>query len=106
VRAKKIEAGEIKMSGRRWRAGPTAACAAVIFLCGGGVALTRELGQPDDYTASIQQICRYYATAQTGMPADLMFAQCMSERHCRLSPGSTAYQCEMPGPMSWHGGGY
>jgi hypothetical protein len=72
----------------------------------GSVALTQGLSQTDDYTASIQQICRYYATAQRGMPADLMFSQCMSERHCRLSPGSAGYQCEMPRPMSWHGGGY
>jgi hypothetical protein len=54
----------------------------------------------------MQQICRQYAAAQTGMPADLMFKQCMSERHCRVASGSSAYQCEMPGPMTWHGGGY
>jgi hypothetical protein len=40
------------------------------------------------------------------MPADLMFNQCMSERHCRVSSGTSAYHCELPGPMTWHGGGY
>jgi len=105
VRAKE-EIGEMTMSGRSWRAGPIAALTAVIFLCGGGAALTQQLSQVDNYTASIEQICRYYATAQRGMPADLMFSQCMSERHCRLSPGAAGYQCEMPGAMSWHGGGY
>jgi hypothetical protein len=56
----------------------------------------------------MQQICRNYAdaAAQSGIPADLMFAQCMSQRHCRMLSGRAGYQCEMPGPMSWHGGGY
>jgi hypothetical protein len=39
------------------------------------------------------------------MPAATMFTQCMSERHCRIPLGSAGYQYEMPGPMSWHGGG-
>jgi hypothetical protein len=54
----------------------------------------------------VQQICRQYADAQIGMPANLMFDQCMSERHCRVPSGSSAYHCELPGPMTWHGGGY
>ena len=33
------------------------------------------------------------------MPADLMFQQCMAERHCRIPSGSADYQCEPPGPM-------
>jgi hypothetical protein len=104
--ARRTEVGEMTMIGRSWCARPIAAFTAVVFLCRGSVTLTQELRQTDDYTASIQQICRYYATTQRGMPADLMFTQCMSERHCRLSPGSAGYQCEMPGAMSWHGGGY
>jgi len=61
---------------------------------------------PGAYTAMIEGICRQYATAQTGMPADRMFAQCMTERRCRRSYGPSGYQCEMPVPMTWHGGGY
>ena len=80
--------------------------AAIIFLCTSAAALAQRPSQPDDYTVVMQEICRQYADAQTGMPADLMFNQCMSERHCRLSSGSSAYRCELPGPMTWHGGGY
>jgi hypothetical protein len=60
----------------------------------------------DKRVAIIEEICRQYAAAVTGMPRDLMFNQCMSERHCWVSSGSTGYQCEAPQPMSWHGGGY
>ena len=63
-------------------------------------------GAAYDRAAVIEAICRQYAAAQTGMPADLMFTQCMTERHCRVSPGARGYQCEAPAPMSWHGGGY
>jgi hypothetical protein len=54
-----------------------------------------------DYTTMVETICRQYATAvaQSGMPANLMFNQCMTERHCHVSPGSPRYQCVMPGPM-------
>jgi hypothetical protein len=79
---------------------------AIIFLCTSAAAFAQRPSQPDDYAALIQQICRQYADTQIGMPADLMFNQCMSERHCRVASGSSAYQCEMPGPMTWHGGGY
>jgi hypothetical protein len=49
----------------------------------------------------IETICRQYATAvaQSGMPANLMFNQCMTQRHCQVSVGSSRYHCEMPGPM-------
>jgi len=60
-------------------------------------------GDADNYTAVIEGVCREYAAAQTAMPTELMFKQCMSERHCRTSP---SYRCEPPGPMTWHGGGY
>ena len=76
----------------------------IVFLCTGTAA--QRASQPYNYAASVEEICRQYAAAQTGMPVDLMFNQCMSERHCRVSPGSAGYQCEMPGPMTWHGGGY
>jgi hypothetical protein len=76
-------------------------CAAIILVCANAVVRAQEPSQSDNYTASMLQICRLYtnATAQTGMPADLLFQQCMAERHCRISPRSTAYQCEPPGPM-------
>jgi hypothetical protein len=79
---------------------------AIIFLCTSAAALAQRPSQSYDYAALVQQICRQYADAQVGMPADRMFNQCMSERHCRVSYGSSAYQCELPGPMTWHGGGY
>ena len=80
--------------------------AATIFLCTSAAALAQNPSRPYDYSGIVQQICRQYAGAQIGMPADLMFKQCMSERHCHLSSGSSEYQCETPGPMTWHGGGY
>jgi hypothetical protein len=66
-------------------------------------AASAETGRDaaSDYTTVIETICRQYATAvaRSGMPADLMFNQCMMERHCRVSAGSPRYHCEMPGPM-------
>jgi hypothetical protein len=53
------------------------------------------------YTTMIETICRQYAAAvaRSGIPANLLFNQCMTQRHCQVSPGSPRYQCEMPGPM-------
>jgi hypothetical protein len=82
------------------------AASALAFLGTSVAALAQRPSQPYDYSGLVQQICRQYANAQRGMPADLMFNQCMSERHCRVASGSPAYYCELPGPMSWHGGGY
>lgn len=59
-----------------------------------------------DRAAVIVAICRQYATTQRGMPVDLMFDQCMSERHCRVSPDPPGFHCEPPGVLQWHGGGY
>jgi hypothetical protein len=84
-----------------------AAAGALIWSLAGAAASGQT--RPDvayDRAAMIEAICRQYATLQTGMPTDLMFNQCMSERHCRVSPGSPGYQCEVPGPLEWHGGGY
>lgn len=47
--------------------------------------------------AMIMAICRQYAATQTGMPVNLMFNQCMSERQCRVSPDPTAWGIA----MSW-----
>jgi hypothetical protein len=77
-----------------------------ILPCVSGPTLAQGPRQANDYTALVQQICEQYAAAVTGMPSDLMFKQCMSERHCSMSPGSAGYQCQLPGPMTWHGGGY
>jgi hypothetical protein len=76
-------------------------CAAIILVCDSAVSLAQEPSQSGSYTATMEEICRQYATAtaQTGMPADLMFQQCMAERHCRIRSGSADYQCEPPGPM-------
>jgi hypothetical protein len=76
----------------------------VLWIAEAGLA--QSPSRPSDYAAVIEQICRQYASAQTGMPTELMFNQCMSERRCRPSSGSSGYQCELPGPMTWHGGGY
>ncbi|HXC12035.1 MAG TPA: hypothetical protein VNV39_04265 [Stellaceae bacterium] len=65
-----------------------------------------QTGAVDAYSVMVQALCRQYATAQQGMPANLMFDQCMIERHCSEISGSQSYHCEPPGPMTWHGGGY
>jgi hypothetical protein len=85
---------------------PASRFTAIIFLCTSSAALAQRSSQPYDYSGLVQQICRQYADAQIGMPANLMFDQCMSERHSRVPSGSSAYHCELPGPMTWHGGGY
>ena len=61
----------------------------------------------------ILQPCRDYygdlpaiAAAVDRMSPNLMFNQCMSERHCWVSPDPPGYQCEVPGPLKRHGGGY
>jgi len=55
-------------------------CGAIILVCASAVVGAQESSQSDNYTASMLQICRQYAnaTAHTGMPADLMFQQCMN----------------------------
>jgi hypothetical protein len=78
----------------------------IALLCASAATHAQSPNKPYDYTGMVEQICRQYATAQTGMPADLMFNQCMSERRCRASSYAPGYQCEPPGPMTWHGGGY
>ena len=93
------------MRGRYRRAYHGAIFTAGILLSAGATALAQGPRQAYDYTALIQQICRHYAAAVTGMAPDLMFKQCMSERHCWMA-GSASYQCQLPGPMTWHGGGY
>jgi hypothetical protein len=82
------------------------AAAALIWLVADAANGQTGPGVADDPAVVTEAICRQYAAAQVGMPADLMFRQCMSERHCRPSGGSAGYVCEVPGPMSWHGGGY
>jgi hypothetical protein len=83
----------------------SAASAAVLIWSGTWVT-SGQTGADFGYAVMIEALCRQYAAAVRGMPADLMFDQCMIERHCRASSGSSGYQCEMPGPMNWHGGGY
>jgi len=64
---------------------------AIIFLCTSVTAFAQRPSQPSDYAIVMQELCRQYADAQVGMPVDLMFNQCMSERHCRLPSGSSTY---------------
>jgi hypothetical protein len=82
----------------------SAVAAAAVWLIAGAVATAQTSGDAS-YTAMIEGLCRGYAATQTGIPADLAFRQCMSERYCQGSPG-TEYLCQPPGPMTWHGGGY
>jgi len=81
--------------------GRAGATAALISLAAGAASGETVRDAASDYTAMIETICRQYAAAvaQSGLPANLMFSQCMTERHCQVSPGSLHYQCEMPGPM-------
>jgi hypothetical protein len=58
------------------------------------------------YSRQIEALCRQYAAAISEVPAVAAFAQCMSERHCRPISDSVRYRCDIPGPLSWHGGGY
>jgi hypothetical protein len=76
------------------------AAAALIYLVAGTVA-PRQIGYSvaDDRAVVIESICRQYAAALTDMPADLMFKQCMYERHCWPVPSPPGYWCEPPQPM-------
>jgi hypothetical protein len=60
-----------------------------------------QTGPSADYDRAVvtESICRQYAAAVTDMPADLMFKDCMSERHCRPVPTPPGYWCEPPQPM-------
>lgn len=66
-----------------------------------GTAVQGQIGPgvADDSVAVIESICRQYAAALTDMPTDLMFKQCMFERHCRPVPSPPGYWCEPPQPM-------
>lgn len=73
------------------------------------VAFTAAYGQAGSelaYTQEIETLCRQYAAAISGMPTSSMFKLCMNERHCWRVSSPAGYQCELPQPMSWHGGGY
>jgi hypothetical protein len=67
-----------------------------------------QTGAADTYTATVQELCRQYAAAAVpaGMSSEFMFTQCMLQRHCGVPLDSSGYQCEPPGPTSWHGGGF
>ena len=77
------------------------------------LAATAARGQTNpganDRAAVVQAVCRQYAAAQTGMPVDTMYAQCMYARGYRVpgfspSPNSPGYQGELPGPATHNGG--
>ena len=78
------------------------ASAGVALIC--VVAVTAVQGQTgsdvaDDRAGVTESICRQYAAALTNMPADLMFKQCMFERHCQPVQSPPGYWCEPPQPM-------
>ena len=80
------------------RARPSAAALVWLVTCRAASGQA-DPGGADSYTLMIEAICRRYAAAVTGMPPDRMFAQCMAERDCRISPDLARYHCEPPGPM-------
>jgi hypothetical protein len=81
-----------------------ASAAAALICLVAGTAAEEQTGPSvaDDRAAVIVSICRQYAAALTDMTADLMFKQCMSERHCRPVPSPPGYWCEPPPPL-WGG---
>lgn len=80
-----------------WLAGAVAALICEVA----GTAVQGQTGPSvaDDRTTVTESICRQYAAALSDMPADLMFKQCMFERHCRPVPSPPGYWCEPPQPM-------
>jgi hypothetical protein len=89
-----------------WRWCTTSALALLWLVTAAPASGQTGSGGSYNRNAMIMAICRQYAATQTGMPVNLMFNQCMSERHCRVSSEPPGYQCEVPGPLEWHGGGY
>jgi hypothetical protein len=81
------------------------ACAALGLLVS-VTAADGQIGSELRYTQEIEALCRQYAAAVSGTSSGAMFNQCMSERHCEPVASTYLYRCEMPGPLSWHGGGY
>ena len=77
----------------------SAVAALICVVAGTAVRGQTGPGVADDRAAVIESICRQYAAALTDMPADLMFKQCMFERHCRPVPSPPGYWCEPPRPM-------
>ena len=79
------------------------AAAALICLVA-GTAVQGQTGPSVDYDRAVvtESICRQYAAALTEMPADLMFKQCIGERHCQPVPSPPGYWCAPP-PLLWGG---
>jgi hypothetical protein len=75
------------------------AAAALICLVAGAAAQGQTDPGAYDRAVATESICRQYAAAVTDMPADLMFKDCMSERHCQPVPTPPGYWCEPPQPM-------
>ena len=77
----------------------SAVAALICVVAGTAVQGQTGPGVADDRAAVMISICRQYAAALTDMPADLLFKQCMFERHCRPVPSPPGYWCEPPQPM-------
>jgi hypothetical protein len=85
------------------------AAAALLWLFAATAASGQTNPSAYDPVAVVQAICRQYAAAQTGMPYDTMYAQCMYARGYRVpgfspTPNSPGYQGELPGPAAHNGG--
>ena len=88
----------------------TASLATLNYLLMSIAAPAQGQNRSYDYAAVVRGICRQYAAAQTGLPYDTMYAQCMFARGIRVpgftpSPDSPGYQGELPGAAT-HNGGY
>jgi hypothetical protein len=97
--------------GRHDRVSPVAVAAkrmlAALALAAAGIAAADAQSESAfQYTQTVEAVCRSYAGAQVGQPPELAFSQCMMSRHCQEAPGASGYECEPPGPLQWHGGGY
>lgn len=87
-------AGARMLSILRWRIG----AAAVLIWWAGHPAANGQSRPGDAYSQMIEAVCRGYAAAVTVQPPDRSFAQCMAERECFVSTGSSIYQCKPPEP--------
>jgi hypothetical protein len=80
--------------------------AAVVLLPIGITAAEAQSENITQYTQTVEALCRNYAGTQVGQAPELAFSQCMASRHCQAAASASGYECEPPGPLQWHGGGY
>lgn len=83
---------------------PTIWAVALWLAC--GVSAAAQTDSVAAFTATIEAVCRGYAAAQSGVPFEPAFEQCMAGRHCRKVVGALGWQCPLPAPVAGHGGGF